>query len=475
MRSFSPFERRLRRAARWALYGSLLSIGALAVAVLLLSRRLWPERGPDEAWRSIRFAELEEVRLLQDYLRIDTTRATGSVRQGAEFLGRELRAMGLDPVIERLGERYTNVWAFLEGEDSRALVLHNHIDVSPPGDASAWKHPPFSGAIDLPFIYGRGAFDMKSLTIAQLLALRDLAQAGGRPRRSVLFLATGSEEQDSELGAQWILRQHPELVGRFWAVLTEGGVVEPVAVDDVKYWGIEFAQKQFAYGWACAPTRERLETLQREVGEWGRKQRQPRLHPTVESYLAAYSGSRDHPHQRHLLARIGHESFDPFLFGTLPRYLRSLFLDEVVFFPVEEVAGEGFRLPLIFHLLPGSDLDAVRARLLPDWLTHDLTVALGGPVGAATSSPLDHEVYRTLAELLRRAHPTSTVGPQFLSWSATDSRFFRELGIPSYGFSPFLFFNTEALRADRANERINLPGYIDGVALYRQVVARLAG
>jgi hypothetical protein len=47
--------------------------------------------------------------------------------------------------------------------------------------------------------------------------------------------------------------------------------------------------------------------------------------------------------------------------------------------------------------------------------------------------------------------------------------------VPSYGFSPFLFFNTETLRADKANERINLPGYIGGMDLYRRVASRLAG
>ncbi len=434
-----------------------------------------PERGRDETWRSTDFSALEEVQWLQDYLRIDTTRATGSVVAGAEYLAARLTAMGLAPVVERLGGGYVNVWAMLEGEDSKALVLHHHIDVSPPGDPAAWTRPPFSGAIDPPFIYGRGAFDMKSVAIAQLLALREVARPARRPRRSLVFLATGSEEQDSELGTRWVLRQHPELVERFWAVLTEGGVVEPTSVDEVKYWGIEVAQKQFAYGWACSTSRERLESLREEVWAWNRAQREPRRHPTVEPFLAAYGESRDHPRQRRFLGGPWHHPPDPFRFGALPWHVRSLYLDELEPFPVEEAPGGGYRMQLIFHLLPGADLEEVRARLLPGWMTHGVGVALGEPLGAATASPLDHEVYRALEELTRTSHPGATVGPHFVSWNATDSRFFRELGIPSYGFGPFLFFNLETLRADRANERINLPGYVTGIELYRRVVARLVG
>ncbi len=475
MPALSPFQRRLRRAARWALYGGLGCVAALAAGLLVLAARVRPERGRDELWRGTDFSRLEEVQLLQDYLRIDTTQATGSVRAGAAFLASQLSAMGLEPVVESLGERYVNLWAFVEGEDRRALVLHNHIDVTPPGDLAAWTHPPFSGVLDPPFIYGRGAFDMKSVTIAQLLALRDLARGPGRPRRSVLFLATGSEEEDSEIGTQWVLRQHPELVERFWAVLTEGGVVEPTSVDATKYWGIEIAQKQFAYGWACAPSRERLESLREEIWDWNRGQRAPRFHPTVGRFLAAYASSRDHPRLKRLLGSSWQAPTDPLRFGSLPWYLRSLFLDELEPFAVEEAPGGGFRMKMIFHLLPGSELESVRERLLPGWMTHGVTIALGEPLGAATASPLDHEVYRALEDLTRRAHPDAAVGPQFLSWSATDSRFFRALEVPSYGFSPFLYFNLETLRADRANERVNLPGYVDGVRLYRQVVERLAG
>jgi acetylornithine deacetylase/succinyl-diaminopimelate desuccinylase-like protein len=61
----------------------------------------------------------------------------------------------------------------------------------------------------------------------------------------------------------------------------------------------------------------------------------------------------------------------------------------------------------------------------------------------------------------------------FLPWTATDSRFFRAHGIPSYGFTPFQVLTSDALRVGGAGERIALPAYVEGVAIYRELLRRL--
>ena len=101
----------------------------------------------------------------------------------------------------------------------------------------------------------------------------DLKKSGKRLRRSVVLLATGSEERGSDFGMRWILREHPELARRFWAVLTEGGVVEAVSDSDVKYWGTEFAQRRQVEVRLCSPRRERLDELRADVYAFGPKPR----------------------------------------------------------------------------------------------------------------------------------------------------------------------------------------------------------
>lgn len=470
MSRYTPFQRAHRRAARWALYGSAMLSG---LAVFALTRafderfRMQDELSlTREHWES-----LEEVRLLQEYVRIDTRERE---IDGARFLAAELEKAGLEPVIEELGDGRANLWAVLEGERPEAVVLHNHIDVFPVGDPDAWSVPPFSGKIDPPFLYGRGVFDMKSLAIAQLQALRALAARRRPPERSVIFLATADEEGSSRLGTRWMLREHPELAERFDVVLTEGGVVEPLRLSTVKYWGIETAQKRFAAGEACSPDRARLVQLREELRARQHRDNMPRLTPQVARFLRTYTPTRDDDYLRRTLEQILDGVVDPRRFRRLPPYLRSPLLDEIVPFRIEKRPDGTYRMPLVVHLLPESDFDEVVARLLPADLTHGIDVALEAPSGAETGSSIDSPDYRTLESMLRRRHRGTPIGPFFLSWSATDARYFRELGVPSYGFSPFLLFSIESFRADSLNERINLPGYVSGVELYVEAVRRLA-
>ena len=473
MKNYSPFERKRRLAARLALYGSF---AFLMVVLVIASALIYPLFKKHDApfWEGVDYAQVPEVQLLQEYVRIDTSTNSGSELDGARFLADKFEAAGIPVHLEQLGDRQANLWAILEGEDPRALVLHNHIDVYSVVDPESWDFPPFGGVIDPPYLYGRGAFDMKSVAIAQLEAMLAVAKSGKKPKRSIIFLATGSEEIGSELGTRRILDQHPELASRFWAVLTEGGIVEPLELKDIKYWGIEFAQKRFAGGYACSDSRERLEELRQEIMEGRDSVAALRVTPAAEAFAEAYAPSRTRPDFRNLLSKPHETILDVTEFRKLPDYLQALFRDELVAFRIREDPEGGFRMRLFFHLLPGSDLEEVRQRLLPDWMTHGVGLLIEEPLGTAEASPLDHVVYQTLYDSLKATLPDARVGPLYLSWTATDSRFFRTRGIPSYGCSPCLIFATDTYRVDTINERIGLPGFVEGVRIYKEVVQTLA-
>jgi acetylornithine deacetylase/succinyl-diaminopimelate desuccinylase-like protein len=472
MPKYTPFQRAHRRVARWSLYSSMVVSGLLVLALTLLFDRRLLVLGDEESRTREYWESLEEVDLLQRYVRIDTSHRE---IEGARFLARELRKAGLEPVLEEIGDGRANLWAVLEGESRDAIVLHNHIDVFGVVEPERWEVPPFSGLIEPPFLYGRGVYDMKSLAIAQLMAIRDLAAQPGRPSRSVIFLATADEEAGSRLGSRWILREQPDLVARMKLVLTEGGVVEPVRVSDVKYWGIEAAQKRFAEGEACAADREALEWLYGHLRDRQREEGVPRVTPEVADFLVTYAPTRQDDWLPLTLDRLVNGEADPSHFRVFPAYLRSLFLDEIVPFPVEPAEDGGYRMRMVAHLLPGADLDTVVDRLLPPWMTHGIDYVFSPAIGAATGSPKTSPDYLILEDALRDSYPETTLGPYFLSWSATDARFFRQAGIPAYGYSPFLVFSIESYRADTINERINLPGFVAGIDLYIETVRRLVG
>jgi len=106
-------------------------------------------------------------------------------------------------------------------------------------------------------------------------------------------------------------------------------------------------------------------------------------------------------------------------------------------------------------------------------MTWGLTLVLDESPSARHGSPLDHPVFRATQEVLAVRYPGAPAGPWFLSWTATDSRFFRAAGVPAYGFSPFLIMNTDTLQVDQANERFTLPAFVEGVEVYRELLRRL--
>jgi acetylornithine deacetylase/succinyl-diaminopimelate desuccinylase-like protein len=469
-RIWTPFQRRRRAAARAALYGSLILIGGIAwLLVFWLNRPL--EGTVLERWAETDYKNLPEVQLLRDYVRIDTSEGTGDEIVGARFLAARLEKAGIPSRLEIVGERKANLYALLEGEDPRPLVLHNHIDVENV-NPEEWFHPPFEAFIDTPWMYGRGVFDMKSVAVAQLLALVDLKESGQPLKRSVLFLATSSEERGSRLGVRRLLAEDPERVRGFWAVLTEGGVVEARARDDIKFWGTEIGQKRYVDLLVCAGEREPLDELRAALKKIGYTETDLKIVPEVREVLKTYAATRDRGDLRDLLENPDATIRDPAAFRKLPAYLQSFFRNEAVPFQVKEAPGGGWQLLIKIHLLPGAKLEDEMPKLVPPWMLAGLSYTVDEPPAVASSSTA-HPAFRAIAETLAEHYPDATVGPYFLPWTATDSRFFRSAGVPSYGFSPFLIMNTDTLQVDKANERFALPGFVEGVKVYRDLVRRL--
>lgn len=470
---YSPFERRRRTVSRVALYASALAVGTFAFAfVSLLERPL--QRLASERLDSRDYLTLPAVGELRDYVRIDTTAATGDELAGARFLAGELARAGIDSHVERMGPKKANLWAILEGQDPRAIVLHHHIDVENVHPNEKWFAPPFEARIEMPWMYGRGTFDMKSVAIAQLRALIALKKSGKPLKRSVIFLATSSEESGSDLGVRWILARHPELVSRFGLVLTEGGFLEARTRDDIKYWAIEIGQKHYVNLDICGADRQPLDQIHDFLAAAQGEAVNLRVLPEVREYLKRYAPTRDDPYLRRSLGDPDRLIITPGAFIRVPRYLKGFFRDEALPFEVEANPEGGFRLRVILHLLRDTRVDEAVGRLIPRGLLHGLAYRISDPAGAHPPSPADSADFRAIRQVIGDRYPRANVGPALLPWTATDARFFRAAGIPAYGLSPFLILSTDTLQVDNANERIALPGFVDGVELYETILGRLA-
>jgi len=116
------------------------------------------------------------------------------------LLAQELDALGFDCVWLPFGEgpaRIENLFA-RRGQDGPHFAFAGHTDVVPVGDASAWRHAPFSGAQEDGKLFGRGAADMKGGIAAFVAAVRQFVDT--HPAGSISLIITGDEEGDAEYG-----------------------------------------------------------------------------------------------------------------------------------------------------------------------------------------------------------------------------------------------------------------------------------
>ncbi|WP_088139112.1 M20 family metallopeptidase [Achromobacter xylosoxidans] len=166
-----------------------------------------------DAWVDAHFDE--EVRFLQELVRVPTDTPPGNNAPHAERTAALLQGFGLDaeahPVPAQEVRDYglqsiTNLIVRREyGAGGPRVALNAHGDVVPPGEG--WEHDPYGGEIDNGSLYGRAAAVSKSDFASFTFALRAL-EAVARPRRGAVELHfTYDEEFGGLLGPGWLLSQ----------------------------------------------------------------------------------------------------------------------------------------------------------------------------------------------------------------------------------------------------------------------------
>lgn len=116
-----------------------------------------------------------------------------------------------------------NVVVRLKGKGKGKPILWNgHLDVveAKPED---WTLPPFQMTEKDGFFYGRGSSDMKQDDAAMMAAIIRLKQERFVPDRDIIIAFTADEEVGLEQdGADYLVRQHRDLVDAEYAIDTDG-------------------------------------------------------------------------------------------------------------------------------------------------------------------------------------------------------------------------------------------------------------
>lgn len=421
-----------------------------------------------------------EAEWLAAYLRLETRNPPGNEALGAAFLAERLRTAGLasETLVSPGGRASLLARLPATVPGAPAIVLLHHLDVVPPGEG--WSVPPFAGEIRQGELWGRGAIDAKGLGIAQLAALLAAAQLPER-RRELVYLAVADEESGGKEGTGWILAHHRARLGAVAAVLGEGGPNRAVDGRSLA-WGIEVAQKRPLWLELTASGRpghgslanpeSAAHQLIRALDRLLAAKRRWRVTAEARAHFAALA--RIDPAAERIYTRLdelaGRDERPAGLPGVDALFTDTLQVTMLAAADQVNVIAAQARARLDVRLLPDTDQTAFLAELAAELGPGiELQVLLDAP--AVAPSPTDHPVYRELAAELARQAP---VVPAFIP-AITDARYFRALGIPAYGFSPFALDGSELLRVHGPDERISLADFERGVELYRRVVRALVG
>jgi acetylornithine deacetylase/succinyl-diaminopimelate desuccinylase-like protein len=431
-----------------------------------------PEVTADVTRSQEEWLRMEPVRLLRDYVRIDTRPDRGE-QDGAEFLEHFFDCAGIESEIVCPAPRRCSLLARLPGERREgSLLLLSHIDVAPVAESQWTPFRPFEGGIKGGYLYGRGVYDMKALAIVQALALRNLKRHGIVPETDILFLAEADEETGHRWGTRWLLEHHPEWFAGVSAIVNEGAVIE-VVLRDPRFWGIETVQAGYATAEFEARDRAPLEALASKWKKLAATVVEP--HPHVRmgfDMLANHLRSPLTDPLRHL-DRVRN---NPAELAILPDRYASFLEPRIYWSGAMKNVGDlpGFIALAVISTPPDVSPTPFFQAVLKDARELGVRTTLSFDGGLTSASP-----YPTpFTELLRRvtqAHfPGVPFGPIPVFSAYTTSVFLRQKGFPTYGYSSIPMNITDAVRRHGDNERIYLRDYVNGVALFEDVLEEFA-
>lgn len=424
----------------------------------------------------------DPVALLYGYVRIDTSNPPGDCRAAAELLCGALRAEGLSPAAFGARPEKPNVLCHVGGIEEPGLVLIHHMDVVP-ARAEEWSVPPFSAEVRDGFMYGRGTLDTKGLGAAHWCAALRAAKTGIL-RRKLFLVANADEEVGGGEGAEYFVRNLPFPIGAAYG-MNEGGVgVIDAFGGEGKFFLLNMWEKGPVWmklsaagraGHGSRPSAtDAPARLARAMARVAEHREPARLTEPVRDMLRALRAKgysdldvdalRGEAEETRALEALGarFSEIDPLLRNTYAiTALSGGFKPNVI-----PSSAEG---TIDVRIVPGDEPEAVaeRVRMLVAGLDVSVEILFAEKPNGSPMGPF----YGAMEDAILSTHPDAVVVP-YMSTGFTDSRFFRSIGIPTYGLMPMLLPPAEHGRIHGVDERIPLSGIAEMTEITYALIER---
>ncbi|MEJ7838718.1 MAG: M20/M25/M40 family metallo-hydrolase [Thermomicrobiales bacterium] len=435
----------------------------------------------------------DAIEYLQQLLRLDTTSPPGNEILATDYIRGVLDAEGIESTVLESAPGRANLVARLSAANptGKPVLLMGHTDVVgvEPGK---WKRGPFSGDLVDGELWGRGALDMKCQVAAGLAAFVAIKRSGVQLNRDLIYYAIADEEAGGTYGADWMWKNHRDLVDAEFAINEGGG--NPIEAGGALFFACQAGEKgscrlrMVARGTPGHGSVPLDDTAMRHLGEALVK-----LHawkpPTVitapvRSMLTTLAEALGGETADLVSAILAEESPDWSLFTNLPlppAELESLYATtrntavptmihggvRINVIPAEVVVDiDGRTLP---HQDPEAFRSAVQAAV-----GDGVEIELVSPAVGIESDP-DSPFFDAIAATIYDMQPGSRLLPYMLS-GGTDAGLLP--GVKVYGFFPFP--PSERIEGYNGlvhghNERIHVDDLAYATQFIHDLVIRFAG
>ena len=415
--------------------------------------------------------------ILNELLAIDTTYEKGTVK-AVEALRTRFLAAGFpeaDLVVVANPDNPTqsNLIVRLKGHGTgKPLLYLCHLDVvaAKPED---WSVPPFAMTEKDGWIYGRGSLDMKGEDANVAAALLRLKREAYKPARDIIVAFTPDEESGGIEGVGWLLRAHRDLIDAGVALNPDSGT-GAFRGGRRAFYGVQTSEKSYVTfvaeatnkgGHSSEPRPDNaIYELTAALDRLAVYKFPIRLTDTVRAFYARQAQFETGARQADMQA-VGtgdvsaaeRLAADPTDNAQVRTTCVTTMLEAG---HAENALPQRARATIQCRMLPGDTQEQIKAGLERVLADPALKLTITRPSSPSPESPPGKAIMAIYERVVHSMWPGLTVMPS-MDAGASDSKYTRAAGIPSYGAASN-FFDLEDMRAHGRDERIKADRFAEG-------------
>jgi acetylornithine deacetylase/succinyl-diaminopimelate desuccinylase-like protein len=428
----------------------------------------------------------EAKEILKRSVSFRTVEGQGQVPAYAVYLASVLKGAGFsdkDITITPMGETATLVLRYAGTTNAKPILLIGHMDVVE-AKAEDWGRDPFTAVEENGYIFGRGVEDNKFDVSMMVTTLVRLKREGFRPRRTIVLALSGDEEMTGAT-AKLLAAQFK---GAEMVLNGDGG--GGILSSDFKpvFYSLQAAEKTYADyqieitdpgGHSSTPTS--TNAIYRLARILDRLDAYHFPNQTSELTRAALrsAGRRIGGEVGGAMIRYADNPADTAaadIIAAQPEYVGQIRTTCVA--TMVSAGHAPNALPqraaatVNCRIYPGASVAAIKNELERVAAAPSAHITVLDDPEASDASPLRKDLLQAVTTAMHARFPDLEITPS-MSAGATDSLFYRAVGVPSYGITP-LFKRPEDDFIHGLNERVRVAEIAPALAYYRTLITSIA-